>query len=998
MSRSLRPPPLNSGAAPGHPRATGLLSGLGQRSAFLRFYQWLLSRAQCSSTKSLVDSPAAFPCHLPFHEVCHAGGPLMAPQNLRQRRLRLRMQWVNQTLAMHSFFQLGCPTGEDGYAPLGPYAVSTKLRHHAERLLSEGARFGFTEAEGRSLPSDDSPHALYELLSRCEDQGYEKVKFQDVQAQSRVALPARPHRVAVPARAGLVDPRLHLSPAQLQTYDKIHTLLLPEFSRPPLPRACHKVPPKEEEAMMRKLLESGVAELVKSDLLPRGFGYSPLAGGLFAVKKSSTIDRLIYDRRPQNSQEQRIRWETLPSASCFNRVLLGQGEFLRGTGTDLSVYYYHLRQPPERLVRNAVGRPVSPALAKEWGKDPATPHHCCFRVWGMGDLNASDVGQAVHVGVLRGAGGLPHEQTLEHGRPLPRGRTLQGVYQDDYLIAQKVSYAERSTCTRDLEALDLALSAYQRAGLEVAGEKTFVAQANFKAWGNEIRGHAGISSAPETFRRTLWLLTRRLLAAGCVCKPVLDRVLGLYCHAFQARRELLSLMHHVYKFASIIADSGWVKLPAAVQDELRSMALHLPVAHWRMRRPIAQSVWATDATPTAAGATEAECPPALARALFRHSEAREARGQHVRLDGSSSADGERMLPAGRHIDELAEALPWHVRSSYSFKQLSHINLQEARAVRNELRRELQRGSASQVCVGAFSKGRTSSYKLNGISRRCLGLQLLTGISLASLWVSTKANPADAPSRWAPLPKRKPWPQWALPYVGATSAAKPGLEVFAGSARLTHAHRERGLATHPPYDILYGEDYTAFSPELDRLLRSREVGWLWLALPCGSFSALRNLDPGSPLWPKGRPQGDDSKPEVRLGNSLWRRALALARLAAEHGIPVTIEHPAGSKAWLLPETHALVSQHNFACCRVDWCQYDSSPLPAKKPTRLITTAPWIPPLCCTCQRDHQHGPPLRGHRAKLAAAYPPAFCRAVATAYAQWEAEGRPHSSSPADLA
>ena len=99
-----------------------------------------------------------------------------------------------------------------------------------------------------------------------------------------------------------------------------------------------------------------------------------------------------------------------------------------------------------------------------------------------------------------------------------------------------------------------------------------------------------------------------------------------------------------------------------------------------------------------------------------------------------------------------------------------------------------------------------------------------------------------------------------------------------------------------------------------------IGWLWLAPPCGTFSALRNLDRGGPLRPKGCPEGNKDNPEVALGNRLWRRALFLAWIAGKRGIPFFLEHPQGSKAWLLKETQKLWSAAGVFSVVVDWCQY------------------------------------------------------------------------------
>ena len=138
----------------------------------------------------------------------------------------------------------------------------------------------------------------------------------------------------------------------------------------------------------------------------------------------------------------------------------------------------------------------------------------------------------------------------------------------------------------------------------------------------------------------------------------------------------------------------------------------------------------------------------------------------------------------------------------------------------------------------------------------------------------------------------------------------------------------------------------------------------------------------PLRPKGHPEGDEHNPEVALGNRLWRRAIQLATLCHQHGIYFFLEHPRDSKAWQLVETQRLWSRAGVFGSRVDWCMFegvDREGLPNQKLTRILSTAPWLKSVVRCCERQHSHGPPLRGKRAKAAGAYPSGFCAALAKA-------------------
>ena len=111
------------------------------------------------------------------------------------------------------------------------------------------------------------------------------------------------------------------------------------------------------------------------------------------------------------------------------------------------------------------------------------------------------------------------------------------------------------------------------------------------------------------------------------------------------------------------------------------------------------------------------------------------------------------------IDGVFLALDWTNSQAGKFARKAHINLQELRALKYEIRkiafaspasckrsRRVTIGIDSRVVVGAANKGRSSSYRLNGILRSLCGLLVGSRLQLSTPWVSTGANPADHPSR------------------------------------------------------------------------------------------------------------------------------------------------------------------------------------------------------------------------------------------------------------
>ena len=182
----------------------------------------------------------------------------------------------------------------------------------------------------------------------------------------------------------------------------------------------------------------------------------------------------------------------------------------------------------------------------------------------------------------------------------------------------------------------------------------------------------------------------------------------------------------------------------------------------------------------------AEVPVPLIHELWRRLE---IKGAAVRLDaGPGPVLDAPALETSRFAASDAPCLPWRVTGNFPFRRTFrfHINLQDARALKREIfstcsdSRNL--GSIQvvlndlMVVVGDFSKGRSSSFRLNGILRSMLPFLTYGDVALALDWIETGANLADWPSRFKPLPPR-PW----MTRFGLERVRDPlGWEIFVGS--------------------------------------------------------------------------------------------------------------------------------------------------------------------------------------------------------------------------
>ena len=168
-----------------------------------------------------------------------------------------------------------------------------------------------------------------------------------------------------------------------------------------------------------------------------------------------------------------------------------------------------------------------------------------------------------------------------------------------------------------------------------------------------------------------------------------------------------------------------------------------------------------------------------------------------------------------------------------------------------------------------------------------------------------------------------------------------LELFAGTARIASAINALGRACFP-IDICIDPSHNLLDINVEHhilhLLDSGCVDFIWLGMPCTSFSIARKWDglgPG-PLrdvnnlhgfpWLRG---ADLAK--VRMGNSLLRVSLRILSRCEQLQIPYALENPRSSFAWQMPELCKFTQLYSPTYVNLDYCQYGE---PWKKPTTII----------------------------------------------------------------
>ena len=391
----------------------------------------------------------------------------------------------------------------------------------------------------------------------------------------------------------------------------------------------------------------------------------------------------------------------------------------------------------------------------------------------------------------------------------------------------------QATTTRARREWDAAMAAYAASCGEPVREKSQRRARAGRVWGAWLDGQRGTLGGPPERRAALALLTLRLAVCGWSSPALVRRLLGSWVFHLMFRRAAFSVLDASFRYAHGGGDTAdaarLLRLPADVRAELTAVALLAPLLVTNLRAPVAPQVWCSDASPKAGAVVRADVPAAVARELWRH---RDARGSHVRMcpRGEPVADlrevetpemallhgltleavaageldaanvfatayrdrerAERVDPPGwdpfqpparaEWFSELVQSLPFSVVLRYPFKRHGHINVLEAN-VRLSLLKHLARspanfstrqllGQDSQVCLGAFAKGRSSARRLNHVEVKAGAYELAADLQVGGLWVDSFRMPADAPSREGGLVLPVPARPWVAAFLDGDLAA------------------------------------------------------------------------------------------------------------------------------------------------------------------------------------------------------------------------------------
>ena len=345
----------------------------------------------------------------------------------------------------------------------------------------------------------------------------------------------------------------------------------------------------------------------------------------------------------------------------------------------------------------------------------------------------------------------------------------------------------------------------------------------------------------------------------------------------------------------------------------------------------------------------------------------------------------------------------------------HINQKECRVAVSSLRRASRVReimgcrkltlSDNLATVSCLSKGRSSSFKMNRLCQTAAAIQFGCGITWHIRHVETKRNVADEPSR---IPERRHRgvrlqpPRVEVPassgrstpshsskqadiptHVDAipSSACKFFLELFAGSANLTHAVAQHNIPCLEPIEIKNGVHCDLRRRKTQRLIikwiEKGIIGFVHLGTPCKIWSWARRGVRDSPA----------TYAKEAAGVELALFSAEVIRTCNKFQIPYAIENPASSKLFsFIPLVKAIATGVSYTVT-FDMCSYGEA---FKKDTKMITSCFSLQQLEKHCAH-RRHAVWLKGrvraeagpnagkyvNKTELAGVYPEQLCQTYA---------------------
>ena len=162
----------------------------------------------------------------------------------------------------------------------------------------------------------------------------------------------------------------------------------------------------------------------------------------------------------------------------------------------------------------------------------------------VGDTNAVDLCQEIHLQCLRQASCVRPNETLRyrHPFPTPQSDCLEGLYIDDHICIQvvKEELKRKRVQLRDDVIMRDSREHYTVINMPRALEKAFAKQSDFVSWGAAVSNCTGRVGTPLAKLHAIATATIRFLKLPFVTKKACQQLIGQYPHPFGHRREAMA--------------------------------------------------------------------------------------------------------------------------------------------------------------------------------------------------------------------------------------------------------------------------------------------------------------------------------------------------------------------------------------------------------------------------------------------------------------------------
>ena len=741
-------------------------------------------------------------------------------------------------------------------------------------------------------------------------------------------------RAGMPERAARVDTAAVLDdgspPLARAARDPAAVLRSPLlWAEPPPPRfellasSYPQLVAKGREARLFQLLDPEELPVVES---------LPVVSGAFAVVKDSKEDRMISPLERCNALVDPTKLEGVEYPHLPQLALLTTQRCV----DDVKVKIYVSKRDARHYYQSLA---ASPAWRRWFAMPPVAGvlglQHPCHTSWPMGFRGSCAIAQGVTDVVCRRAA-LPPSLRLLPSNPAPLKLPIWGALLDGvWCLRSSLDPPEDEEASSWMRRLD---SEWRSVGVEVHTGKSVDDGVNAEIQGGRV--HSSQHLLGLAAEKSSWLMAAswRVLGQWRPARRALERIVGKtgYAHTFRPVARASYGQCYLWLHGLREAHLGRTQWLRSTWWEVMEASLLVPLCQLDFAAGWATHVVATDACPGGHGLSYAVVPV----------EEQKRWGAYVSFRGdytTLATDGD--LYPGPEVCCLKRAtLPlknYHWFGVHRPGGHKMICLEEFAAANWGLERRLVslRGTDCRclqlgdntVTVSASVKGRSSCRAVHAHCRRRMAIALAGNLFPLEVYLRSKENPADAPSRRL-VPRSIDLPTLTVLHLFSGPRRPGDLE-----AALKQFGAEQEVAVQVmSLDVVLSSQHDLLGDALFSQLRCWCYSGRFFALvagwPCCTVSAARHRPGGPPPlrsrhWLFGLPSlRGRHREQCRRGTELFLRTLDLASGVLGSNGRVVLENPVDRgrapypSFWISPPWLEFERLHRVQKYEGDQCMY------------------------------------------------------------------------------